>query len=383
MPDKPKGYQIAVNTRLLLPEGMEGVGRFTHEVCKRLVALRPEDQFWFFFDRDFSSQFVYNSNVEPCILFPQARHPVLFKWWFDYSVPRMLHKVKADLFYSPDGFGSLRTQVPQLISVHDLAYIHFPEQLPRINLWYYRRYVRRFLQKADRLHAVSTFTARDIHTSFPDIKTPVSVIHNGPDEGYAPLSNEQKNKARARLTEGLPYFIYAGAIHPRKNILTLLKAYELLRQQFSGRVKLILAGRMAWKTGEISRFIQNCPFRDDIILPGFVPAEDLPEMIGAADALVYPSVFEGFGIPVLNAMLAGVPVITSRNSAMHEVTQQHAMLIDPYSESAIAAAMLRVMSNDKTMVAMVSKALARGKEFSWDNTAQALSGEFNKMLSQK
>lgn len=376
------GKRIAINTRFLLPRGMEGIARFTDEVCKRLVKLRPDDSFFFFFDRNYHQQFVYADNVSPVVLKPPARHPVLFKIWFDFSVANALKKYNADLFFSPDGFGCLRTDVPQLITVHDLAYVHFPQHLPILNLWYYQHYMPKFLKKAARIHAVSSFTADDIQLHFPEAVNKIAVIHNGPDEGYHPVSIAEQKAIREKYSGGLPYFLYAGALHPRKNIENLIIAYNIFRKESKLDYKLILAGRLAWKTESIKKVLATSPYRQDIIMPGFVESTALIQLMGAAYTFIYPSIFEGFGIPVLNAMVAGVPVITSKNSAMQEVCNNAALFANPAIPEIIATAMLQLAKDRKTCESLIQRGFERAKDFSWDETAEKLSAEMDIILNK-
>ena len=140
--------RIAVNTRFLLPNKLEGIGRFTLEVLRRMVNSHPEHEFYFFFDRKYDPSFVLSENVIPIILFPPARHPFLFYWWFEWSVARALKKHNIDVFLSTDNFCSLNTKVPTVLVTHDLAFAHFPEQVGFLQRKYYQYFTPRFLAKA-------------------------------------------------------------------------------------------------------------------------------------------------------------------------------------------------------------------------------------------
>ncbi|MCB0635166.1 MAG: glycosyltransferase, partial [Lewinella sp.] len=154
--------RIVINTRFLLPGRLEGLGGYTHEVARRLVALRPSDEFIFLFDRPFDPAFVYDERVTPVVVRPPARHPVLWWWWFEQSLPRVLARYRADVFLSPDGYCSLRTACPTIMVTHDLAHLHYPDQIPWLVRSYYDHFVPRFLQRAERIVAVSEYTRRDI-----------------------------------------------------------------------------------------------------------------------------------------------------------------------------------------------------------------------------
>jgi glycosyltransferase involved in cell wall biosynthesis len=154
--------RIAVNTRLLLPDKLEGIGWFTHETMRRIVAAHPEHHFLFLFDRPFDKRFVYGPNVEPVVIWPPTRHPLLYRLWFDHLLPRKLKQLKADAYIGPDGFLSLHSTVPSLVVIHDLNFEHHPEDLPRAYRNYYRSYFPRFARHATRIATVSEFSRRDI-----------------------------------------------------------------------------------------------------------------------------------------------------------------------------------------------------------------------------
>ena len=148
--------RIAVNTRLLLKGKMEGMGWFAFEVLKRMVEQHPEDQFLFLFDRPYDKQFVFGENVETRVLFPPARHPILWYIWFEISVKRALSKWKPDVFFSPDGYASLSTTVPQAMVTHDLAFIDYPQYIPKTVAAYYRFFCPKYVEKAQRVMFLSS-----------------------------------------------------------------------------------------------------------------------------------------------------------------------------------------------------------------------------------
>ena len=150
--------RIAVNTRLLLKGKLEGIGWVAYESLKRIVLAHPEVEFYFIFDRKPDTMFLFADNIKPVVLFPQARHPFLFIWFFELSIPRALRKIKADLFYSPDGYLSLRSKVPQVVEFHDLNFEHFPGDMPKIHLWHYKKFFPKFARKAQRIVTVSEFS---------------------------------------------------------------------------------------------------------------------------------------------------------------------------------------------------------------------------------
>ncbi len=291
--------RIAVNTRFLLPGRLEGIGWFTHEVVKRLVARRPNDEFIFLFDRPFDASFLFSDQVTPLVVPPPARHPLLWYMWFEWALPYVLKKQRADVFLSPDGYCSLRSQVPTVMVIHDIAFRHYPKQIPTWVNYYYQYFVPRYLQRAEQVLTVSDFCRQDMIEAYQVNADKISVTCNGVRPHFIPISQAEQQQTKQAFSNGQDYFFYVGAIHPRKNLPRLIAAYDLFRQQTERSVKLLISGRFAWQTGDIQQAYQAATHREDIHFLGFVDDQDLPRLIGSALGLTYVSLFEGFGVPVL------------------------------------------------------------------------------------
>ena len=213
---------IAVNTRLLLPNKLEGIGWFTYESLKRITRQHPEHRFIFLFDRKYDEQFVFSNNITPVVVHPQARHPVLWYLFFEYGVAAALKKYKADLFVSPDGWLSLRTTTRSMAVIHDLNFFHFPEFIPWHIRQYYKSFFPRFINKADRIATVSSFTKSDIINRFGYDAGKIDVVYNGANEDYQPLAPDDQQAVREKFSQGKPYFLFVGLIHPRKNLANII-----------------------------------------------------------------------------------------------------------------------------------------------------------------
>lgn len=365
--------KIAINTRFLLAGRLEGIGRYTYEVSKRLVEMHPEHQFLFLFDRPYDASFVFAENVEPLVISPPARHPLLWALWFEWAIPNALKKHKVDLFFSPDGYLSLRTKVPTLLTIHDLAFEHFPEQVPIVSRYYYPYFTPRFCRKASHIVAVSQYTKKDIIKQYRIESNKISVCGNGCRPGFSVAAPQMQTAIRDKYANGLAYFLSVGAVHPRKNIHRLIAAFDRFKKRTNAKVKLLIAGRFAWQTGIVKTAYDEARFKDDIIFLGYVPDEELPLIMSSALAFVYPSLFEGFGIPLLEAMHAEVPSITSYVSSMPEVAGKAAKLIDPLIVDQIAIAMQELHANAGLRQQLVATGRTQRTKYSWDKTAQAVS----------
>lgn len=362
--------KIAVNARFLLPGKLEGLGWYTHELVRRIAALHPEDEFILLFDRPFDPAFVYGDNIRPLVLFPPSRHPFLWYWWFEYAVPRALRQSTAEVFFSPDSYLSLSTSVPTVMTTHDIVPLHSPEQLPFWTRHYYSHFLPRFLRRADQVLTVSDYVKSDILQTVSGVEAErIHVIGNGCRSGFRPLSAPEQEEVRREFSQGKPYFFYTGAIHPRKNIPRLIRAFDQFKKNTSSPAVLILAGRFAWNTGEVYTAVQQSPYQSDIVLTGYVPEEQLVRLMAAAYAFIYVSLSEGFGLPPLEAMHCEVPVIAANTTSLPEVCGEAALLTDPYSETAIANSMKSLWDNPQLATTLVQKGRAQRLKFSWDKAA--------------
>jgi len=364
--------KIAVNTRFLLYENLEGYGHFLREMVSRLAKGHPEHQFIFIFDRPFHQEFISSANITAVVAGPPARHPLLWKWWYDVRVPALLKKYKADVFLSCDGFCSLATNLPQCLVVHDLAFLHHPTFIKKSHLLFYKRYTPKFLRKAASLVTVSQFSKKDLIDAYKIDADKIDVVYNAAREIFKPLHWQTQQTTRDEFTQGKNYFIYAGSIHPRKNLTALLKVFSIFKKRQKSDWKLVIAGRAAWHSKAFMESLASYKYRDDLVVTGYVDEATLSKLVGSAYALVYPSLFEGFGMPVLEAMQAGVPAITSVNSPMQEIAGNAALYADPASYHDIAEKMMLLYKDETLHAQLVEKGLNTAQAYNWDKSAQLL-----------
>ncbi|MBT8196487.1 MAG: glycosyltransferase family 4 protein [Bacteroidia bacterium] len=369
---------IAVNTRLLLKDKLEGIGWFTYQLFLRIVRQHPEHTFLFLFDRKWSKEFVFAENVIPVKINPPARHPILWHWWFNVSVPRVLKKYNVDLFVSPDGYLSLNTNVPSLQVIHDLNFEHFPNFVKENHAKYLRKYFPMFARKATRIATVSEFSKNDIIKTYDADEEKVDVIYNAAHKAYKKISNEERETIKNKYSEGNEYFVFVSAFNPRKNITNTLSAFKLFKEYNNTGHKLLMVGEKQYWTKEMQEAYDSCA--SDVILTGRLNVEELSKVMGSASVLVYASKFEGFGIPIIEAMKCGTPVITSNVSSMPEVALDAAMLVDPNKPDEIANAMSEIISNSTLRNELIEKGLKRSEFFSWDKSAELLWKSMLKIL---
>lgn len=365
--------RIAVNTRLLLPGKLDGIGWFTAESVKRIVVSHPEHEFFFLFDRKPSPQFIFGPNVTPVVLCPQARHPILWRIFFEISVTWALRRYKIDLFLSPDGWMSLRTKVPTLTVIHDLNFEHSSDYLRPSHQRYMTRFFPRFAHKASRIATVSEFSKRDIVETYGIDSKKIDVVYDGAHSFYRPISDDEKRLIRQKFTDGKPFFIYVGTISRRKNLTNILLAFDKFKDAHrDSQQQLLVVGSRYWWQDELASAYDNMRHQSDVRFVGHAESNVLAQLMGTSTALVYTSLFEGFGIPIIEAFCAETAVITSDVTSMPEVAGDAALLVDPLSVDAIADAMSRIEGDEALRASLIEKGRARKELFSWDRTATLL-----------
>lgn len=365
--------RIAVNTRLLLKGRLEGIGSFTHHILQQLVADHPEHEFIFLFDRPWSPEFQYASNVTPVVAGPPARHPLLFYIWFEHVVPRLLRKHKADVFLSPDGFVPLSASVPQVAVIHDLNFEYYPAFFTPMTRWFYRTFFPRYARAATRIATVSEFSKSDLVNLYNVSPDKIDVIYNGVDAMYAPATSAAISDFKSKHTDGEDYFAFVGGLYLRKNLSMVLRAFDEFKRKTKSPIKFVLAGRSYRETDELFRLHQSLASKDDIIFLGRVePAEVVPIILSGALSLVYVSHFEGFGLPIIESMRCGTPVITGNVTAMPEIAGDGALLVDPTNVQSIADGMATIASSEKTRQELRHKGLEQSEKFTWKRSADAL-----------
>lgn len=364
--------EIVINTRLLLKNRLEGIGWFTFETLKRLTKSHPEHHFIFLFDRDFDEEFIFSDNITPIILSPQARHPILFYWWFEFSVASFLNKLKPDLFISPDGYLSLSTNVKQLAVIHDLNFEHYPKDVPFLVRKYYRYFFRRFARKATRIATVSEYSKNDIVNQYKINPSTIDVVYNGCNPIFKPVSEEKKVEIKLQYAKGADYFLFVGALHPRKNISRLFEAFDKFKTDSGIEIKLLIVGEKYYWTSDIKHSYLNMRFKKDVVFTGRLSTEGLANVMASAFALTYVPYFEGFGIPVLEAMNCDVPVITSNVTSMPEIASEAALIVNPFDVNSIANAMQTLYQSPSLRDVLIEKGRLRALDFSWDKTAESL-----------
>lgn len=363
---------IAVNTRLLLPNRQEGISRFAFELLRRMAEAHPEVTFTYFFDRPYDPAYLTSENIRAEVLFPPARHPLLWHAWFHFHVRRRLSSLSPDVFYSPEFYLSLNPKIPEIATFHDLAYEHFPTDLHGWAGRYVKKYSPKYAAHAQEIVTVSEFTRQDIHQLYGIPTDKIHVVYNSAGDQFFPVSEETKQAIRDKFSDGKRYLHFVGTIQPRKNLENLLRAFDLYKTSSGSDVKLLLVGRPGWKYQAAMETFEAMAHKEDVVFTGYVPDEELNGVYAASEGLVYVPWLEGFGIPIVEAFQAEVPVITSNTSSLPEVAGNAALLVDPGNPDQIAGAIGDLMNSAALRQDLVANGRIQKKMFSWDQSAEKL-----------
>ncbi len=262
---------------------------------------------------------------------------------------------------------------PVVATIHDLAFEHMPETFTRRGSFQLKLTVRRTASRAARIATVSEYSRQDILRTYKLPPEKVAVTYNGIEPHFTTQieSPSEAEDIRRRFGIGRDFLLAVGSLQPRKNLLRLIRAYAKLRGENDGFApQLVIVGRKLWLADEIFAEVKRRTWADDVILTGYVEDMDLPKLYRAAKAFVYPSLFEGFGLPPLEAMACGTPVVTSNVSSLPEVTGQAALLIDPKNESELAEALLRITGDPSLRARLREQGIEQAAKFTWRAAAE-------------
>ena len=292
---------------------------------------------------------------------PLLRIPFVFPW--------RARRDKLDVFHAQfivPPFLKCKT----VTTVPDIAYEHFPDFFPLHQTMSLKFLVRESVRRADHVITVSEYSKKDIAETYGVSPAKITVIYEGAGEEFAPIDKcEAQAYVTGRYRIDGPFILYLGRLQARKNLRRLVEAYALVRKAGFPH-KLVLAGRQDSLFEPVLARIRELKLEKDTILTGYIPADDIPKLYNAAEVFIYPSFFEGFGLPVLEAMACGTPVVTSRGSSLEEVARGCAVLIDPLDEVSIADALKRMLNDSELRLRLSGAGLARSRDFSFKVAAQ-------------
>ena len=356
--------RIAVDARALLGQST-GIGTYTRGISRALVD-RGGNEVGLFTPRPLTDPPSGNGALSL-----HADHHRFGTVWLQTTLPARVAAWGADALLAALTIGPVRGDLPLVSVVHDLTALTHPE-------WHNARTLVGFLplwektvERAARFVCVSESTARDLSDLYPETTSRVAVACNGVEKIFAPLSNSaEAERTRRRFASGRRYVLYLGTLEPRKNVETLVAACERLWARRRSRPDLVLAGGPGWKSAALVRRIARSPFRDKIHVAGYAPRPVALDLYRAAEVFVYPSLAEGFGLPVAEAMACGTPVVASDIDALREVAGDAALLVPPHDAAELERTIARVLEDEETRESLRRAGPPRAALFTWEAAAE-------------
>lgn len=363
---------IAINARTLRAVPHDGIGWFTLEVVKGMVAAHPEHRFLLFTDRKHKVLPVSGDNLEYITIPPRTVHPLLWHLWHEQLLPPVLKRSGAAVFVAPDGMMPLKSSVPSIPVIHDLNHEHRPGDIPPAVRRYYQKHFPLFASRATRVVTVSGFSAADIASTYGINRAVIDVVPNGVAGLFSPPLPGEAAETRNEFSSGRPYFLFVSNFSPRKNIETVIRAWERFRDGGGGDHLLLLAGRRLFLTREMDRMIRESPYEKDIIFTGTVTRDRLRRLYGAAGALLFVPWLEGFGIPVVEAQRCGTPCILSDTTSLPEVSGGAALCVSPADADGIAEAMRRIVTDKALQQRLSREGMVNSLRYTWEEAADKM-----------
>jgi glycosyltransferase involved in cell wall biosynthesis len=363
--------KVAIDVRTVTPV-RSGVGNYVLHLFNGLREVAPNDDFFLIgqqrnlevIDPHYPAHQTHKTKIS------HENHPV-GDLWEHFLLPRILKRHEVSLLHGPATLVPLsQGSYGTVVTIHDLVAFLFPETIPKKYAYYMRWLLKRVVKRADRIISVSENTKQDLVEVLGVDPKRISVVYEAAQPMFKHIDDPLiLADVKSRYGIDGPFFYHVGNIEPRKNLVRLIRAYLQLREKVGRQVKLVISGQKGWLTGQLYRGFTGLDLDDDVIFTGYVPHSDLPLLMNAAQAFIFPSLYEGFGLPVLEAMKCGTPVLTSNISSLPEIVGHAAILVDPYDEESIAHGMEQLVEDGELSARLANDGLEQSSLFSWKKAA--------------
>ena len=357
-----------------------GLGRYAESLARALLPLLG-DELAFFYNREAGIEPLTGLERVPARTVDLGYKPWRMLVWLGQTPHVGFNRLVpgAELFHATEHLLLPLRGVPTVLTVHDLIFRRYPAHHKRLNRWYLNATMPLFCRRAGHIIAVSEQSKRDVIAAYGIPADKITVIYEAADRSFCPQPPAAVTAVRERF--GLPqrYLLFVGTIEPRKNLGRLLAAFEQLHAEGLTDA-LVIVGKRGWLYDDFFARLGQSPAKTAIIFPGFVPDADLPAVYAGAQALAFPSEFEGFGLPVLEAMACGTPVVCANNSSLPEVAGDAALLIDPLDVAALTDGLARVLQDKPLREQMRVVGLAQAARFSWVRAADETLAVYRRLM---
>lgn len=378
---------IALNAHLLSFANTyrgAGISRYIANLIRGLQEFDPGNFYTVFLGaKDVPGDFFGNRRFRPAYSRAPTGQPAVRVLWEQLAQPVLVNRLKPDLLHSLAFVRPLFCPVASVVTVYDVSFALYPDSFKIANRLYLTYFTRHSARAAQRVVAISENTRRDLVRLWQVSPDRIFVVYPGLEEHFAPITEPEK-LVEFRRTRGLPehFILYVGTLEPRKNVEGLLRAFSLLLKTGSHVRHLVLAGARGWKCQDLFDLIETLNLQQQVITPGYIAQAELPWWYAAADAFVYPSRYEGFGLPILEAMACGTPVVASNVSSIPEAAGDAALLVEPADVEAFSAAIRSVLDDNFLRQDMIRRGLLQAQRFTRRRMAEGMLGVYSKFRAR-
>jgi len=356
---------IAVDTRLNKEMQPEGYENFMFSMLNHLSEKFPEHHFLYIFDGPYDGKMTFPKNVQSIISGFKTSNSLLLQYWFNFKIPSLLRKHKADVFLSMDGICSLRTKIPQCLLISDLSFLQSHKIVKKSQAGFYKKNTAAFLAKAKAIASVSEFSKKLIADHYKINAEDISIIHPGIDEIFKPLDWEEQEIIKEKYAEGKAYFLCSE----NSNLINLLKAFSFFKKRQKSNMLLLIAGNA---DENFKKELKTYKFRNEVKLLEDLDKTDLAKITASAYAMLYPVFYNDIALPALQALQCNVPVITSDTGALTSIFGEAALYINPENFEDIAQKMMLVFKDEDKAKKLVNAGKELMQHYQTDKTAELL-----------
>jgi glycosyltransferase involved in cell wall biosynthesis len=375
--------RIGINALYLLPGKVGGTETYIRNLVRNLLEVERDNTYVIFINKESMGIFPESDPRVKIILCPiAATNRPLRILWEQFILPFQVRRHKVDVLLSAGMTSPFVCPVPSVLVIYDLQHVNQPQNTPGLYRFFLKTIIYLSAKTSDGVITISEQVKRDIVRYYGIGADKISVTHLAVNhELFFPLGSDNPESVRTKYNLPERYLLYAAALLPHKNHARLLPAFKEIIKEMPG-TKLVLTG--AWEKGQdtIASLIADLGLEKDVIMLGWLPLEDMPAIYRNAELFVYPTLHEGFGLPILEAMASGVPVVCSRIEPLIEIAGSAALLVDPYDQSAVAEGILSVLKVRTLRMGLIEAGILRAKTFSWERTAIDTLAVLNDTLSR-
>ncbi len=355
-----------------------GIYYYTKEIINALAKI---DSFNEYLIVRSNSEGDISKNVKELII-PTVKFPGAAPYRLFVQIPRTLVKEKVDIVLEPRHFGpfNLPKSIKRITFIHDLTPFHHPEWHQFTSRFLQQLFLPSILKKTDHVLTNSEYTKQDIIQYFPITKDKITSTLLATETFFKPQEDLDLLK---KLSVDSPYLLHVGTIEPRKNLTLLIEAFERLKQQSEQKLQLVLVGKKGWKSEDVFKAIENSPYKKDIKVLGYVERNALIALYSSAEAFVYPSLFEGFGLPLVEAMACACPIISSNAACLPEIADKAGLYFSPISSKELLHQLKFLLSTPSKKTELKRLSLQQATKFSWKKTAKETLAVFQLVMGQK